>query len=179
MKTFIFDTETTGLIKNSGLSLDKQPKIIEFYGELVDDQTGEVLEEVEFLANPGFNLEEIITKITGLTDADLACERPFSYNAEKVINVMRKAEEVVAHNLAFDLQLVNFEMRRIGVDLNFWPEKRTCTVEKTEHLKGHRLRLTDLHHLLFGEPFDGAHRARQDVKALTRCFLELRSKGEL
>ena len=36
MKAFIFDTETTGLVKNRTIKLDDQPEVIEFYGALVD-----------------------------------------------------------------------------------------------------------------------------------------------
>lgn len=174
----IFDTETTGLIKNSRLSLDKQPRVIEFYGELVNDETGEVLEELEFLANPGFPIEAIITQITGLTDKDLAPHPDFRKNVPRVVEFFGKAEEAVAHNLQYDKGMIGFEMARAEVDFK-WPARMTCTVQRTEHLKGHRLNLSRLHELLFQKPFDGAHRAREDVKALTRCFLELRRKGEL
>lgn len=174
----IFDTETTGLIKNSRLALDKQPSVIEFYGELVDDATGEVKKEVEFLAYPGFPLEPIITQITGLTDADLINQPKFAVNIHRVVDFFAGAEEAVAHNLQYDRGMIGFEMARAGIDF-VWPAKLTCTVQRTEHLKGHRLNLSKLHELLFGQPFDGAHRAREDVKALTRCFLELRKRGEL
>jgi len=46
-------------------------------------------------------------------------------------------------------------------------------VEQTQHLKGHRLSLGDLHDLLLGERFSGAHRARADVMALARCVSEM------
>ena len=59
-----------------------------------------------------------------------------------------------------------------------WP-RLCCTVENTEWLHGHRLSLSALHEELFGEPFSGAHRARTDVAALTRCYLELVKRGDL
>jgi len=52
-------------------------------------------------------------------------------------------------------------------------------VQETEWIKGHRLSLSALHEELFGEPFSGAHRARVDVDALTRCFNELRQRGDI
>lgn len=178
-KVVLFDTETTGLIKNTGLALNLQPRVIEFYGMLVDDQSWEIEDEVEFLADPGFQLEEIITRITGLTDADLGGEKPFRENAQKVHDLMESGEEVVAHNLSYDLNMVDFEFRRIGDQPCPWPAIRTCTVLQTEWIKGHRMSLTNLHHHLFGEPFDGAHRAREDVAALLRCFKKLREDGNI
>lgn len=174
----VFDTETTGLIKNHRLPLDRQPKVIEFYGELVDTETGEVMLEVEFLANPGFPLEQIVIQITGLTDDKLKDAPPFSDNIHRVLDFFEAAEAAVAHNLSYDMGMLNFEARRSEATIP-WPEKKVCTVAGTEHLKGHRLNLSKLHNELFGEPFEGAHRAREDVKALTRCYLELLKKGEL
>ena len=48
-----------------------------------------------------------------------------------------------------------------------------CTVELTEHKKGYRLKLSDLHEHLFGEDFKEAHDARADADALARCYVAL------
>lgn len=175
-KVVVFDTETTGLIKNVLIPLDRQPKVIEFYGELIDDQTGEVLEEVEFKCNPQLRLEPIITKITGLTNADVDNEPLFRENAHKVVKLFEQADQAVAHNIAYDRNMLAFEFRRMEATLR-WPNVLICTVAATEFMKGHRLNLASLHQELFGEAFEGAHRAREDVKALTKCFLELRRRG--
>jgi hypothetical protein len=39
--------------------------------------------------------------------------------------------------------------------------------------------MSALHQHLFGEPFEGAHRAKQDTLALLRCCVELLHKGML
>ena len=53
MKAVIFDTETTGLVKNRTIKLDNQPEIIEFYGALVDlGKKGKILKEVDTLIKP-------------------------------------------------------------------------------------------------------------------------------
>ncbi len=177
----LFDTETTGLVKNSGLSLDKQPQVIEFYGCLLDCDTAagkfEVIKELEFLANPGVPLPEIITKITGLTDADLKDAKPFPYYINGLQNFFEEAQMAAAHNLSFDKQLMNFEFARAKKEF-IWPARMVCTVEATEHIKSHRLSLAKLYeHLFAGETFPGAHRAKADVEALKRCFIELLKQG--
>lgn len=177
MLAFIFDTETTGLVKNSLIPLDQQPRIIEFFGHLVDDD-GDVKEELEFFCDPGQPLDPVITRITGIKQEDLNGAQPFGARAAQVKAAIEKADAVVAHNLSFDMSLVAFDCHRCGFDIRF-PERLICTVEENEWIKGHRLKLMDLHEHLFGEGFPAAHRARNDVEALTRCYLELRKRGDL
>lgn len=174
MKALIFDTETTGLISNELLPLEAQPRVIEFFGVIVDDK-GKELDRLEFLSNPGFKLDPIITKITGLTDSDLKGEKPFKENWPALKKLFSKANAVVAHNLSFDISILNFEAKRLGEEIP-WPNIKICTVEKSEWLKGHRLNLTALHEELFGEPFTGSHRAKEDVLALKRCWIEMRKR---
>ena len=178
MKAFIFDTETTGLVKNSLVPLEQQPRIIEFFGHTVDSSTGEVISEIEFFCDPGIEIEPVITRITGIKPEDLKGQKPFSHHARQVAGMIGAADAVVAHNLSFDMALVSFEMER-GKEALTWPERLICTVEQTEWMKSHRLNLSSLHEELFGEAFSGAHRARVDVAALTRCFLELCKRGDM
>jgi DNA polymerase-3 subunit alpha len=177
MNILLLDTETTGLIKNSVQRLDKQPHVIEFYGCLIDDN-GTKLEEVEFLCNPGVGISEEVTKITGLKNSDVNELLTFQHFIGKVSAILKKADVAVAHNMGYDFAVLNFEAERARESLQ-WPPIRLCTIEATEHLKGYRLSLTALHELLFGEPFEGRHRAKEDVAALTRCYMELKKKGEL
>lgn len=176
-RTLIFDTETTGLIDNSVLPIKHQPQIIEFFGHIIDPE-GNVIEELEFFCDPGKKLEPIITRITGIKSEDLVGHPPFSEFAPAVCALIGRSDSVVAHNLSYDWALVNMEMERCGMKAE-WPLTRICTVEETEWYKGHRLSLSALHEHLFGEVFEGAHRARQDVEALTRCFVELRKRGDV
>ncbi len=157
MRTLILDTETTDLVKNELMPLEKQPHVIEFFALSYLD--GGEMEAVNFLFQPGFKISPEITRITGITNDMLVGQPMF-------------ADEVVAHNLAFDKAMMNIEFRRCGLTPT-WPQG-ICTVEATEYVKGHRLNLTSLHEHLFGEPFGGAHRAENDVRALARCFWKLR-----
>lgn len=175
MKALIFDTETTDLVGHELMDDSHQPRIIEFFGHIVDDE-GTVHAELEFLCNPGINLQKIITDITGLKDSDLTDAKPFSAHAAAVADLIQSADAVVAHNLAFDYRMVELEMRRIGVQVQ-WPIIRICTVQETEWLKGRRMKESDLYEYLFGEPFTGAHRAKADVLALTRIYHELRKRN--
>lgn len=176
MRTFIFDTETTKLIGNLARDEKKQPKIIEFYGCVLEDE--KVINEIDFLCDPKEPLSEETTRITNIKDEMVKGEPPFSNFAGLISDTLLMCDEIVAHNLAFDLQVLKVEFERAGTSFKI-PKRKICTVEATEHFFGYRLNLAGLHTFLFGEAFEGAHRAKTDVQALTRCFVELRKRGEL
>lgn len=177
MIAFIFDTETTDLISNSVRPIDQQPQIIEFFGHAVKEDC-EAVFELEFFCDPGKPLSEEVQRITGIKPEQVAGQPRFAERAVEVRDAIESSDAVVAHNLSYDMAVVDFEMKRAGLDIN-WPAEKVCTVESTEHLKGHRLSLSALYEHLFGETFSGAHRARTDVDALTRCYLRLVELGEI
>jgi DNA polymerase-3 subunit alpha len=175
MKHLLLDTETSDLVQNTGRKLDKQPHIIEFYGNIIDD-SGIIEDELHFLCNPGVKLNADVTRITGLTDKDLQDKPPFSAFVGALTSFFNQADIIVAHNLSYDLTVIGFEFKRLSMPLQLPPIK-LCTVEETEYLSGYRLSLTALHERLFKRPFMGAHRAKNDVKALTVCYVELLRLG--
>lgn len=177
MKVAVFDTETTDLIYSGLIRLARQPHVIELYGCGVDLATGEVLEEVERLIRPPVKISEESVKITHITDEMLKNELPFEFYSEEFKTFLEKYPVVIAHNASFDWEMMNIEFARLSKKIN-WP-RILCTVEQTIHMKGYRLKLQDLHELLFNERFKEAHRARNDVAALTRCVIELYKRGEI
>lgn len=178
MKVLAFDTETTGLIENHTIKLDRLPEVIEFFGHIVDLKTGKVGRKLDTFIKPRKNISEEITKITGINDQDVADAPPFVEVADVIEDLISRADVVLAHNLSYDMEMVDTEFERLGRKIK-WPKGRICTVEQTIHLKGHRLSLSALHSFLFKEEFTGAHRARVDVAALTRCARELFKRGLL
>jgi DNA polymerase III epsilon subunit-like protein len=183
MKALIFDTETTGLIENRSLRLDRQPEVIEFYGCLVDLSTGEVEEELDTLVRPKTAITEkneknfkgktirSIKSITGIDNAMVAEFSEFGGVADAIFDLIERSPAVIAHNLSFDVDMLEIEADRLGRTIK-WPEK-ICTIEQTIFLKGFRLSLGDLYEMLFDERFPGAHRAKADTQALTKICVEL------
>lgn len=182
---FIFDTETTGLLHSLLIPLKRQPFITELYGAMVDLDADippdaediPVLWELDTLINPGIPISQEITKITGIDDAMVKDAPSFSKFAPLLRHAIEGARFVIAHNASFDKEMIDVEFEREGVKL-VWP-RIICTVEATVHILGHRMTLQGLHEYLFGERFKEAHRARNDTKALIRCAVELRKRGEL
>lgn len=178
MQAFIFDTETTGLIPNLSLKDEHLPEMTEFYGSTVDLDSGEVVSDYGTLVKPKRSISDEIVAITGI-DNDLVRDAPpFAKVADAIQGAILSAPMVIAHNLSFDTDMVALEFARIGKELR-WPDLMVCTVEQTVHRKGYRLNLGDLHAELFGEPHEGAHRAKPDVDALVKVCVQLRKEGYL
>lgn len=178
MKILFFDTESTGLISNTLLSLDKQPEVFEFYGYRADSENNyQMIDELHCFAKPTKPMEKGASRATGKKDSDFVNFALFSESAEKIKAFLESADLIVAHNVLYDVNIINFEMQRLGMKVN-WP-KVFCSVEQTEHIFGYRLSLTALHEYLFGETFGKAHTADSDVHALGRCYVELVKRGEI
>ncbi len=182
MKAVIFDTETTGLTENRTIALDKQPHIIEFYACLVDLKNQQVLDEMDLLIRPpnmlsdkpDFGSKKTTTQITGISNEMLKGAPCFADVMAPIKVILETAPLIIAHNLTFDKDMVELELER-HQNAIAWPFG-ICTVEQTVHLTGARLKLEDLHNLLFGMKFE-AHRAKADTQALVRCCYELFKRG--
>ena len=183
MHALILDTETTGLIKSRLIPLEKQPEIVEFFGAVYDLKSGKHVKkskrplEIEQLFRPTRPMTEEVIKIHGITNEAVAGAPSFKSKAAAIKKFIEEQQSVIGHNLSFDKEMIDLEMQRCGLVVA-WP-RLICTVEQTVHLKGHRLNLSALHNLLFGEPFANAHRARVDVDALARCCTALHASGAL
>ena len=179
----IFDTETTGLIKPGANDISKQPYITEIYcykqHRLAD---GEVVQMMPFesMLCPAIPITAEITKITGITQQMCDSAPSFIEVWEELAEFMTGVDRIVAHNLAFDRSMLANELVRIGKVLNFpWPRQHVCTVEKSMKYEQRRLSLTRLHEYLFATDFPNAHRAKNDVLPLVRCYNKMIEKGDV
>lgn len=177
----VFDTETTGLIQHLSTPLDRQPEIIELCAIKLDDRTLEEQGMINFLIRPKIlPLPAKITEITKLIDTDLINQLPFARRVAEITQFFLGEDTWVAHNCAYDTGMFLLELRRVQREFKFpWASNQLCTVELTKHLKGHRLKLGELHEVLTGEPLVNAHRAEQDVRGLIRCVRVLRQQDVL
>lgn len=177
MKTMIFDTETTDLMQNIGMPIDRQPDCIEFFGlELIEGPEGELTEgrTLGQLIKPRKPVTDFTKNLTGISNEMLADKYSFKFYAPMIKDYIESFDLVVAHNCAFDKDIINTEMQRCNLEVN-WPDC-ICTVEMTLWIKGFRMKLGGLHIELFGEDFADKHRAEPDVRALARCYIELRKR---
>lgn len=174
----IFDTETTGLVENMSTRSEKQPEVIEFCGIIINPRTGTVIEELDRLIKPTQPISEEITGMNGITNEMVRHVPSFGLTAPSIRDLIERSDCVVAHNAAFDRDMIDLEFARLKLTPVAWP-RIICTVEATLHLTGYRQSLSSLYLLLFKKKFEGAHRARADVEALARIVVELRKRGEI
>lgn len=173
------DTETTGLLKPEILDIKEQPYIWELAATKINEK-GDVLDRFYAKIKPPVPIPDIITKITGIRDKDIADCNPFVSIYKEFAEFMTGVNVLTAHNLAFDREMLANELIRIDKVLQFpWPPRQICTVRETTKLNGYRLNLTKLHEYLFNKGFEGAHGASADVEAQLRCFLELVKRGNI
>lgn len=177
MLAMVFDTETDGLINTLAVRIERQPEVLSLYCQMVDLDTGELLQKESFLFRPHNPIPEDMTKIHGITNEMVKDAPPFREFAPLIRKIFREQEMCIAHNAAFDRDMIDIEMKRAGLVLD-WP-RLICTVEQTIWLQSYRLSLTNLHNELFGMDFEEKHSAAGDVTALTKCCIEMRKKGWL
>ena len=111
IREIAFDTETTGLSPEQG------DRIVEIGAvEMINHiPTGKTFRR---LINPGRPVSEATTRITGLTDADLA-DKPSFEDASVVdafLDFLGDAV-LVAHNASFDRGFLNMELTRCGREI--------------------------------------------------------------
>lgn len=172
-----FDTETTGLIRNAALSLDKQPYIIEI-GMVRYPEVKGLNKHFSTLIKPPIILPKIITKITGLTDDDLDDSPVFADIYPDLRKFVKGEDTLVAHNMPFDKGMLEFELRRIAMDTDFpWPTRFVDTVQMAKpYYNGQYMKLQALYEDLIG-PYEQTHRALQDAIMLRDVYYKLLAKG--
>ena len=173
----ILDTETTGLNKPEGNDLSVQPHMIEIYAMQVKDD-GTLVRELDTLIKPPIPIPLELTKhVHGISDFDVKDAPAFVDIYKQLINVFFGSHTAVAHNLSFDLKIIINELKRIGKEYAFpYPPINFCTVEQSMHLKGYRLKNSELYMLATGKEMENAHRAKPDVLALYESYKFLTPK---
>jgi len=193
-KFIFFDTETTGLPINWKAPVSQVanwPRMIQL-GVLVYtvDQDGapQLMDENEFLIKPdGWQVPKEKFWIDNGFDHEksLAEGVPVVEALDYFIGWANEADFLVAHNMSFDQAVLGAEMIRAGKRAEKQLKKVCTKIEGTPicHLpapsgKGLKWpKLEELHLMLFGESFEGAHGAINDVKATANCFWEMVKRG--
>lgn len=161
----VIDTETTGLDPS-------QDRIIEVaIQRLIFDGRGQIV-EVErssaWLEDPQRPLSTTITDLTGLRDGDLRGSR---FDDDVIVESLREADLIIAHNAAFDRPFMDRRFPRLG------NASWACSLSQLDWRSlGYDGRT--LGHLLLqsGRFFDG-HRAMNDTQALTTLLGTLAPDG--
>lgn len=130
---------------------------------LIRVENGEITEEYSTLVNPGTAIPYWITKLTGITNEDVADAPYFDEVAGELYRILDGAI-FVAHNVRFDFSFVKRQLEAVGY--TFRP-KLFCTVRMSRALypehKGHSLEKIIARH---GIQTKDRHRAYADARAI-------------
>jgi len=183
-----FDTETTGLPKNYNAAiedLDNWPRLVQI-AWLTYGQQGQELNTANYIIRPdGFEIPTQASDIHGITTARALLE---GLALEKVmaefITVLNACDFLVAHNMSYDIKIIEAECLRLGLTSELANKTTICTKELAtdfcalEGKYGYKWpKLSELHIKLFDSDFEAAHDALVDVRATARCFWELKNLG--
>lgn len=108
MRLAVLDTETTGLNPQGG------DRVIEV--AVVHFDNGEVTDRWSTLVDPGAPLHADVTRITGITDADVKGQPRFSEIVGELLGRLH-GRLLVAYNAPFDRSFLVHELARTGVTL--------------------------------------------------------------
>lgn len=179
-----FDTETTGVPKNYQAKmsdLENWPRVTQLAWQ-VWDNIG-FIRERSFLIKPdGWE----VPKTQFFIDNNMSTERcekegvSLHYALTEFMRSYADSKYLIAHNIHFDHNVLGAELLRSRMSSERKLEK-ICTMQKSTafcKLPGNKWpKLTELHQILFGSEFDGAHDALHDVKAMVKCFFKLKELG--
>jgi DNA polymerase III subunit epsilon len=183
-----FDTETTGLPRNWGASvtdIDNWPRLVQL-AFIVYDGDGNKISEGDFIIKPaGFVIPSTAVQIHGITTERAFFEGlPLREVLQTFQNLVAEAHVLVAHNIGFDEKIIGSELIRAGMQNLLATKRKICTMESTVDfcaLKspyGNKWpKLSELYYQLFGTEFNEMHNAAHDVKAMAKCFWELKKRG--
>ncbi|GAB4199074.1 MAG: helicase C-terminal domain-containing protein [Roseiflexaceae bacterium] len=156
------DVETTGLDPESDEIIEVAA--VKFRGD-------EVLETFERLVKPRHSLPLKITRLTGITDADLTDAPPFPHIAPDLARFV-KSYPIVGHSIGFDLRMLAAKGMRLPQQSFDTFELATLLVP---HLPSYTLGSLSAH---LGVSLTNAHRAAADTEATRLVFLALLKRIE-
>lgn len=196
MKTFIYDTETTGFTHGSKpLDHPHQPYLVQIGGMLVDDDTRRTLAEINLIAIPEWNGEikkvpKEASDIHGIDDVLIEqVGLPYKVVIPIFNQLARKADRFVCHNAGYDYPIMKIGYARNGFNAetllktpHYCTMLTTTPLLKLPHKKGGSgykwpSLMEAYMHYVDENGFEGAHDAMEDVRATAKVFYALLDAG--
>lgn len=176
-KTVFFDTETTGK--------DPTARLVQIAWALVDEEEHWWASNVAVIKPEGFEIPSEASAIHGITN-EIASSIGIALRDAlyEFISIVNKAEVLVAHNISYDVAIIENELKREAIDGGKFAQiEKICTMKRTTDFcklpgpYGYKWpRLEELHKILFQESFSGAHDAMNDVRACVHCYYALKNR---
>lgn len=188
-KYLFFDTETTGLprLRNAPPEdFSNWPYIIEIAWLLID-QDGLQVSGGHYIVKQNVSIPKEATSVHHITTADMLLKgvSPQEVYSE-FIEAVEATEYIIAHNLDFDMPIIECELLRNGFNKILFSKKQYCTMKGgkdfcTVYDRAGRIKNPKLSELFgklyFDNPyltFEGTHNALADTNMLHRCFIKMK-----
>jgi len=197
----IFDTETTGLIPKS-LDLP-MPYITQLSFIVYDTQLNKIRTTFDsYIQLPkGVEVPQIVTELTGITNEK--CEKgiPIQQALGIFYHTMILCDCIIAHNIEFDIKMINIEVQRNIETLQFYPgienifgfrrlyplniqldctmrmSTEACSLYRTnERNKTYKKfpKLSETYFYLFKKVPENLHNSMIDAIVCLRCYLKMK-----
>jgi DNA polymerase-3 subunit epsilon len=175
MIALFFDTETTGFPSSKFT-----PEIVQIGAILQDTESRRVLGELNVICQVAGPIPKEATNVHQITDSIAQRFGVIGTSAESVfVALASKADLLVAHNIRFDLKVIegawNYADSQLqGID-------QYCTmmeavqfdIPKAHAGKSKWPKLTDAYRFFYGTEFEGAHDAMADVRACRDVYFAI------
>lgn len=184
----VFDTETTGL--------NGRPKIAQLAFILAEDD-GTLRASCNFIIKPdGYTIPDEVAKIHGITtDIALRCGVPLSVAIAAFNNAALccVGGRLIAHNLQFDVRMLNYAYEGGGWPSRIGALEHFCTMEALRNkvkipptakmiaagIREYKSpKLSEAYQFAFNKPLENAHDALYDVNACKELYLWLQKPRE-
>ena len=185
MKLF-FDTETTGKYNfGAGVGHPTQPYLVQLAAILTDDAGKERAAFHTIIKPDGWTVPLEAAQIHGIsTEIAESCGLPLAEAMSCFYGLASIADELVAHNSAFDVAVLSTVFARLqltGFQSLFTDKRITCTMLGSTDFcripgrRGYKWpSLQEAHCHFYGQRFDGAHDAMADTRACLRVAFALK-----
>jgi DNA polymerase-3 subunit epsilon len=182
MGIVFLDTETTGLPREVAMT-GRLPRVVQLAAVLTDPY-GRVLDEFCTLIRPdGWRIPQKAIAIHGITTKRCREEGvPAEDALARLTAFALRSDTLVAHNLEFDLFMLDIEYRLAGCAFPFEGHIKRCTMKETAHLVGLRSprrpdrykwpKLEEAYHHFVGADLVDAHDALADVRACAAIYFK-------
>jgi DNA polymerase III epsilon subunit-like protein len=188
-KTLVFDIETTGFpLDTKGDLKDSKnwPRIVSIGWFLFDDQNA-LIEEYYSVIKQKYKVPAAAAAIHGITkEISLISGRELKAVLDKTLSAIENSSVVVAHNLEFDLKILQATYFANGYELPFANHQKVCTMKSTTeycgipHGRGRGFKYPKLEELgycafPFGHRLSNAslHNSKVDAELTAMCYFKL------
>jgi DNA polymerase-3 subunit epsilon len=195
-KYLVIDTETTGLPRNKHdrpENVDNWPYVVQLAWILFDDE-GKEIEDKEYILKQKVNIPPSASEIHGITNTIME-EKGIDPKIvlTELLGAIKRVKTIVAHNIDFDLPILEAEFIRNGFEKQLQKVDKVCTMKVGKNfckLPGayddyKYPTLMELFRKCFYDyassfrPLYDKHDAMMDVLLTAKCFFRLKELNKI